>query len=320
MKSLRIDWLRAGAAASSVIALMTLDDAMAQSDNEKPAAEPVAAQSTQTAKPVGPVTDALSKRQIDLSRAQSPAPPRLQQTTASMKVMELDNSNVYDFLVWAATSPRGQKELVRAAIMRRAGDEKISAEIQALYPKILDDDFDFALVALGVLGELRALGSIKFLEGVLNQPYPKETVRADPGLTKRESIELLQSKAVQGLAYLGDPAADDIVFKAAASHPARAVRSAAVDALLYNARSEATRERLIKTLRPEDQIFLDQVSKGAVQSPEEFNKRLAGFYERHPEAKFEAPGEPKGPERPDRRLKLRTDEKIAPQSGDQKPR
>lgn len=318
MKSRRMRTLRSGAAGVSLAALLSISDAFAQTDEPNTPVTPVAVQSTETG---AQIKDAISKGKIDLSRAQTPAPPRIQPSTASVKVMELDNSNVYDFLVWAATSPRAQKEVVREAISRRSGDEKISAEIQSLYPKILDDDFDFALVTLSVLGELRARNSIEFFEKILNQPYPKETVRPDPGLTRRESIELLQSKAAQGLAYLKDPKADEIVLKAAASHPARAVRSAAVEALLFNATDgTAMRERLTKILRPEDQIFLDQISKGAMRSPEEFNQQLAAFYERHPEAKFTPPGDPKTPARKQRPQKKRTDENTTPQSGETKPR
>lgn len=252
---------------------------------------------------------------------QTPAPPGFRPPMAEVKPVALEANSVYDFLVYAATATRSQKEEIRAMIARKQGDEAISKEVQALYPKILADDFDFALVTLSILGELRAKNAIGFFVGVLNQPYPEERMIADPGLTKRESIELLQSKAVQGLAYLKDPTVDAIVMKAAREHPSKAVRNAAVEALLYNASDRAgVRKSLGESLRKEDLIFLDQVSRGATQSPDDFNRQLAAFAERHPEARYEAPGEPTVKPKPVRPQKPRKDEGVAPKSGNTEPR
>lgn len=293
---------------------------------------PLAIGNDQVEKKTAPATETLrqqtTKAQPTINREALKAvevkpagPPAFERSTAQTTKMQLTSENVYDFLVWAATSPRDQKEDVRAEIARRAGDEKISAKIQELYPSILKDDFDFALVALSVLGELRAKNSVEFFSGVLDQRYPRETVQADPGLTKRESIELLQSKAVEGLAYLGDETADKLVLKAAAGHPSRAVRSAAVRAYLYNAENpQAAREKLRDILKEDDLIFLDTISKGAMSSPEEFNKRLAEFYARHPDQKFEAPGDPQGPERADEPARPDKDETQTPAPGETKPR
>lgn len=262
----------------------------------------------------------INREALQAVRVQNAAPPEFERSQAEFKNMSLDDNNVYDFLVWAATSPRVQKEAVRAEIAARSGDEKISTQIQKLYPEILRDDFDFALVTLGVLGELKAKNSVKFFAGVLNQGYPADKTAADPGLTRREAIELLQSKAVQGLAYLGDDAATAIVLEAARSHPSRAVRSTAAEAFMFNAANkDDARKKLEDTLRAEDKVFLDTVSKGAMRNQEEFNKQLAEFYQRHPNEQFAPPGEPQGPERADEPVTDKDENRI-PRAADRKPR
>ncbi len=256
-------------------------------------------------------------RDLQLRVVANPAPPEDRPGASQAKRVRLTLRTVDDFLLYAATAPVSEKERVRAAIARRAGDERIGAAIQERYRKIVEDDYDFALVALSVLGELRAKNSIPFFAGILDERVSANDRDFEHGLSRGDALNMLQAKAVEGLAYLKDPEADEIVLKTAAEHPSRHVRSAAVQAMLYNADDKAeARRKLEGVLSDEDRSLLDLVRRTGARQTGDFNARLAEIYKKYPDEMAAAPGEPT--ERTDAEYKDDSDPKneaVTPQRG-----
>jgi hypothetical protein len=222
-------------------------------------------------------------------------PPSLDPPILRTEPVKLSVDTLDEFLVYAATSPVSERETVRKMVSEQAGNEEIGIALQKSFQTTVGDDFDFALVQLSVLGELRAENSIPFFTEILTRKVRDGTRDLEHGLSERDMLNMLQVKAVQGLAYLQNPEADEVVLETAAEHHSRAVRSAAVQAMLYNAGDkDGTRARLEKVLRQEDRSLLDLVRRTPSTEKEEFNNQLAEYYRKYPEEVATAPGEPTG--------------------------
>ena len=95
---------------------------------------------------------------------------------------------------------------------------------------------------------------------------------------------MLQAKAIDGLAYLRNPEADNEVLRAAGKHPSRIVRAEAIDAYLWNHQDSAeAKATLARYVRPDEKVFLDRVRRGDGEGAEQFNPKLAQFLKAHPE-------------------------------------
>lgn len=220
-------------------------------------------------------------------------PPKIDSPIVTTKSVTLSVETLDEFLIYAATSPVSEKENVRKIIAEQTGNEKIGLAIQESYRNTVRDDFDFALVQLSVLGELRAKNSIPFFVELLRTKVKDGTRDLEHGLSQRDRLSMLQVKAVQGLAYLQSPEADKIVIKTAAEHTSRAVRSAAVQAMLYNSNDKnITRKNLERILKTKDRSLLDLVRRTSTTKAEEFNNQLAEYYRKYPDEVATAPGKP----------------------------
>lgn len=70
------------------------------------------------------------------------------------------------------------------------------------------------------------------------------------GMSLREREEIIQVKAMQGLAYLGTDAAADETVRIISEHESEHVRREAIDAYLWNHGDSAEAVRHLKTLIP----------------------------------------------------------------------
>ena len=192
---------------------------------------------------------------------------------------------VASFVSWASRSAPSDVPEIRR---QRATVRDDAAAVAALADHAFDAvDHSHALVALSLLGEMRSPHAEPHLLRVVSMPLPpSQEGEHDP----RADVEMLQAKAVDGLAYLHTASADAQVLRIAGSHESRAVRAEAIDAYLFNhGDSEDARKSLAKAIAPADRIFLDRPRFMPGESAAEFDAKLAAFLAKHPEVQAPAP-------------------------------
>jgi hypothetical protein len=106
----------------------------------------------------------------------------------------------------------------------------------------------------------------------------------DGEIAERAGLEMLEAKAVSGLAYIKDPAAEQEVLRAVAEHPAHHVRAEAV--AFYRANygdTPATRAILARYVRKGEERFIDRPMRLVGEHKDAVNKRLEEYLLAHPE-------------------------------------
>lgn len=243
----------------------------------------LAASGCHTARPEGPRKDVQLVPPERTETTASEAPGRVPLTVATLDA----------FLAWASGSGVDDREDVRAEIHAARGKPGILDALFERLDRSYTDDVGKSLIALAVIGELRSEAAAERLFGIVSRPLPESGEVPHGGLSERDLVEMIQAKAVEGLAYLRTEAADEWVLEIVSTHPSSAVRSAAADAYLFNHRdSEEARERLRQHLRDDEIHFLDRVRRQGSADRKAFDEALAGFYARHPELVAAAPGSP----------------------------
>lgn len=202
--------------------------------------------------------------------------------------------DVPGFVSWAAGSLPEEREDGRRAIATVAASPGASAVARGLvaeFERARQTDHSRALVALAVLGELRNkdLG-VPFLTEFIARPLPVRGTLVDGEIIEQTAQLQLQGKAVHGLAYLRDEAADREVLRIVASHPSRVVRAEAISAWLWNRQdSQAARDQLARFVKPEDRVLIDRPRRTETTTADEFNRALAAWLKAHPELAAPAP-------------------------------
>ena len=137
--------------------------------------------------------------------------------------------------------------------------------------------------------------AISQLGEVVWAPLPAADGLAE-GLGSRDFEEMVQAKAVQGLAYLRTPEADRAVLDVIADHEALHVRISAIDAYMWNHDdSRAAARQLYELLPKELHPYVERPRFHQGMSTEEFNKRLDEWRQRcQPASPNPLPAEPEG--------------------------
>jgi hypothetical protein len=191
--------------------------------------------------------------------------------------------SVNEFLERVSISAVDEREPIRAAIARNAKNPEV---VKALAATVFDGSRDFTrrLTALGVLGELRHPDGEAALTQFVRLPLPTQGHMIEGEIAESISLQQLQMKAVDGLAYAGTATGDAEVLRLVKEHPSRAVRAEAIEAYLFNhGYSAAARQALARVLRPEERAFLDRPHLLPGISAAAFNAQLASFLRLHPE-------------------------------------
>ncbi len=219
-----------------------------------------------------------------------PSPSELRRQEPARKVPQLGGSGAearrqaLALVDWAAVATPEEDDLVRRTV-ESGGDNPLIAE--ALCEHALEQretDHSRALVTLALLGEMRSRHAADCLERVVSLPLPVEGTVVEGEILERTALEILQAKAIDGLAFLGDAGTDERVLKTVADHPSRIVRAEAIAAYLWNHESsDEARRELRKFIRPGEEIFLDRVVRVAGERAESFNPKLEAFLKAHPE-------------------------------------
>lgn len=190
----------------------------------------------------------------------------------------------------AGTSTLAERETVRATIAKAAANPEFVAALGERAFSLRERDYSAALTALSLLGETRAPAAQERLLKFTAIPLPTQGHVIDGLIAERTTLEQLQMKAVQGLAYARTPAGDQNVLKLAASHESRNVRAEAIEAYLYNHQySPEARKALEGVVKPEDRVYLDRPHLLPTTAAADFNAQLERYLKLHPEAVAPAP-------------------------------
>ena len=205
----------------------------------------------------------------------------------------LTPESVKEFVLWASGSGLDEQEKVREAIQKAAHDDVVLKLLFQEYDSVEINDVGYSLIVLSIIGELKNPTSIPQLVAIINQELPAIDSAVHSGLSNRDYAEILASKAVECLAYLRTPEANQLTLKVIAEHNSSAVRSAAIDAYLFNnGDSREAKDRLRKIVKEEDKPLIDRVRFKRTGDAASFNAELNRFYELNPKEVAENPGEP----------------------------
>lgn len=165
------------------------------------------------------------------------------------------------------------------------------------YQQLPVEAFEQRLAVIGILGEMRRPDSLSRLREVVWAPLPPGGSIAE-GLVPRDLEEMIQAKAVQGLAYLATPPADAEVLEVIANHEALHVRVSAIDAYMWNhGDSRMAADELYQLLPPELHPFVERPRFHRDMDPEQFTRRLEAWRERwKPQPPTPLPANPQGGE------------------------
>ena len=148
------------------------------------------------------------------------------------------------------------------------------------YRQLPAEALEHRLVVLGMLGEMKRSDALPQLREVIWAPLPPADSQADK-LTARDVEEMVQVKAVEGLAFLATPQADAAVREVIAKHEALHVRVSAIDAYMWNHgdRPETAAE-LYRLLPAELHPYVERPRFQRGQDAEEFTRRLQAWQEK----------------------------------------
>jgi len=219
------------------------------------------------------------------------------------------------FIDWASASFGDETEDVRRALAVARQNRDIAQEFCDEANRARAVDHSRSLVVLGLLGEMRSPVGQECLTKFLHIPFPAEGHVVNGEIVEQTVLGTLQAKAVDGLAYLRNPRADEEVLWAAGKHPSRIVRAEAIDAYLWNHNdSQQAKSALLRYIRPDEKIFVDRPRRGEGEGAEQFNPKLQAFLKAHPEVKPPAPAKAK----PNKAKRAAEEKPIQPPSLDQR--
>jgi hypothetical protein len=215
-----------------------------------------------------------------LHRANLAARPLRSLATTGVPVAQ----SVQAFVERASISTPGEREQIRTLIAQSAKNPEVATALSAGVFAGRTRDYTQTLTALGVLGELRHPIGTAALTKFIALPLPETGRRIDGEIAERVTLEKLQMKAVDGLAYARTASSDTQVLRIAGLNPSRAVRAEAIAAYLYNHQNSAAAQKaLLAVVKPNERVFIDRPSLVPGTTGKVFNARLTRFITLHPE-------------------------------------
>jgi hypothetical protein len=193
-------------------------------------------------------------------------------------------ATVEAFVVWAASLPGGEVDLLRARIEADCDVAVVAALGRALH-SLPVGDCGFHLMLMAILGESRRPAALEPLErfawttGEIIEAIEYPIGALGPGVIdcdlRFDMSPALRARAVEMLAYLGSAEAFAATLRIAREHPEADVRHAAIDAYLFNHGDSPEAEAEIRrTLRDEDQDWVGIPRRTADMDGARFDARL----------------------------------------------
>lgn len=197
---------------------------------------------------------------------------------------DVAKKNALAFIDWASASTKEQDGVVRGAMARaRKNVDIVAAICDEAFAK-QESDYTRALIALSLVGETKSTTGFECMTKFVSQPLPEKGTLVDGEILEQTSLAMLQAKAIDGLAYLHDEKADQVVLNAAGKNASRIVRAEAITAYLWNHNYDAKSQEMLKSvIRKDEVIFMDRLVKQADEKKESFNQKLAAYLKKHPE-------------------------------------
>jgi hypothetical protein len=187
---------------------------------------------------------------------------------------------LYDVLPQIYKATKGDLPVVAEVVEELRKQPGAVEAIGRQYRQLPAEAFEHRLVVLGILGEMKRADALAQLRDVVWAPLPAVESRADK-LTARDLEEMVQVKAVQGLAFLATPQSDAAVREVIAKHEALHVRISAIDAYMWNHgdRPETAAE-LYALLPAELHPYVERPRFQSEQNAEEFTRKLRAWQEK----------------------------------------
>jgi len=148
-----------------------------------------------------------------------------------------------------ARSPARDADIVRDAVVLLALQPAVVEALSQNYERLPLLRYGERLLVIQIAGALRRPDATGFLEEVIWKPLPP-LVRMREGLSEREQEEIVQVKAVHGLAYLRTSSAAERTIRVILEHESEHVRREAIDAYLWNHGDTPEAARRLKALIP----------------------------------------------------------------------
>jgi hypothetical protein len=216
---------------------------------------------------------------------------------------DLHAESIDEFLQWAGGVPTGAADMIRERIAAARGDSTVVDRLLEELWKLPVGDEARHYLLLSTIGELRDGRAATELVRFIWQPDERissvEHEVADGCGFGPSTAELLKARAVEMLAYLGTSEAVEGTLRVAADHPAPAVRTAAIDAHLFNHDDAPEQmERVRGRVRSDDAPLVGLPRFTRDQNPREFDRAIADFYTRHPDRRAQPEREASGAARP----------------------
>lgn len=148
------------------------------------------------------------------------------------------------------------------------------------YRQLPTEAVEHRLVVLGILGEMKRSDALAPLREVVWAPLPQADSLPEK-LTARDLEEMVQVKAVQGLAYLKTRQADAAVREVIKNHEALSVRVSAIDAYMWNHGDRPEKAAELYRMLPEElHPYVERPRFHRGQDAEEFTRRLLAWQEK----------------------------------------
>jgi hypothetical protein len=136
------------------------------------------------------------------------------------------------------------------------------------------------VTTLAIIGELRRVDAAPFLQKVVWAPLPTRESDGER-LASRGIEEVVRIKAVHGLAYLRTPEAYRALIDIARRHDSVAVKSAAIDAYMWNHDDSPSAAQTLYAELPSDlHKLVERPRFHAGVDPKQFNERLRAWRDR----------------------------------------
>ena len=169
-----------------------------------------------------------------------------------------------------------------ADILKELGKQpQAVAAFAQSYRKLPREAFQERLLTIGMVGELKRAESMPFLREVISAPLPARDPKAAELLSQRELEEMIQAKAVQGLAYLATKEADAAVKDVMLKHESAHVQQTAIDAYMFNHKDSPEVAKELYAILPQDlHPYVERPRFHAGMDPDQFAERVKTWQEK----------------------------------------
>ena len=196
---------------------------------------------------------------------------------ASVDEVELALS---DLLPQVYRATKGDLPVVAEVVARLRQQPGAVEAMARQYRQLPAEAVDQRLVVLSMLGEMKRSDALAQLREVVWAPLPPANSQAEM-LTERDFEEMVQVKAVQGLAYLATPQADAAVREVIERHEALHVRVSAIDAYMWNhGDSPETAAELYRSLPAELHPYVERPRFHSGMDRQEFTRKVRAWQQK----------------------------------------